>query len=82
MTEMQVAHIIRADRFEIDSVPFTHDRVAVAFLLMGLSLGPIEYRVVRLMQTHTHGKTLLLFVPYWRFPRAQLKDFLPADLMY
>ena len=49
---------------------------------MGLSLGPIEYRVVRLMQTHTHGKTLLLFVPYWRFPRAQLKDFSPADLMY
>ena len=49
---------------------------------MGLSLGPIEYRVVRLMQTHTHGKTLLLFVPYWRFPRAQLKDFTPADLMY
>ena len=47
MTEMQVAHIIRADRFEIDSVPFTHDRVAVAFLLMGLSLGLIEFRVVR-----------------------------------
>ena len=49
---------------------------------MGLSLGPIEFRVVRLVQTHTHGKTLLLFVHYWRFPRAQLKDCTPAELMY